>query len=836
MLLTASAMVLSLFTPAAIADDDTSVDPATDEETPIVDTSAATTDPSVAETSSRPTDKIVITEIMQNPAKVWDSLGEWFELHNAGSEAVDLAGWLVTDELSNHHRIEHSLVIPAGAYVVIGRNPDPATNGLVNVDYSTGASIFLFNSSDRLVLLDGNDQEVDRVAWDDGATFPDPNGASMSLLETSRDNAKGKNWCTATTVFGRGDLGTPGAPNSCAGGVPLVISEVMQNPNAVSDANGEWFEIYNPNSSVVDLNGWTIKDEGTDSHVVTGSLVVPGHGYAVVARSGDATGNGGLSPDYVTGSDILFHNNFDELILIDPDGIRIDKVVWDDGRTFPDPTGASMTLRDLILDNASGANWCSATTPFGAGDLGTPGTVNSCDEPTSLPPMARIEVTEIMANPLAVKDNDGEWFEIYNHESDAVDINGWIIRDFDTNIHTIDNGGPLLVGANEWLVLGRNADTVTNGGVAVDYAYGTGMVLYNESDEVVLVDPNGTIVDQVAYDDGRSYPDPDGAALALRSLWLRNDVGAHWCVADTVYGDGDAGSPGTANSCGSGKPIAALVINEIMQNPAGVVDSVGEWFELYNPTDGAVDINGWTVRDDDHNLHVIDSGGPLLIEAGGYLVLGRSGNTSANGGVNLDYAYGTGMVLYNAADELVLIDSNHVEVDRVEWDDGATFPDPVGASMSLIEPALDNSFGANWCVSGPQYGNGERGTPGAANDCGPACYVDGLTVTVTATPDELWPPNGRLRRVATQVEIAAEEAGTLVRLVSVISDEEDFKKNKKCPDIVLIDDYNFKLRAERNGYGDGRVYTITYEVTTACGQSETFSTTVEVPHDQGHRS
>ena len=44
-----------------------------------------------------------------------------------------------------------------------------------------------------------------------------------------------------------------------------------------------------------------------------------------------------------------------------------------------------------------------------------------------------------------------------------------------------------------------------------------------------------------------------------------------------------------------------------MQNPKTVPDSVGEWFELYNPTANPVDINGWIIRDDDHNQHVIDA-------------------------------------------------------------------------------------------------------------------------------------------------------------------------------------------------------------------------------------
>ena len=36
------------------------------------------------------------------------------------------------------------------------------------------------------------------------------------------------------------------------------INEIIQNPSAVSDANGEWFEVYNPTGSGIDIEGWTI--------------------------------------------------------------------------------------------------------------------------------------------------------------------------------------------------------------------------------------------------------------------------------------------------------------------------------------------------------------------------------------------------------------------------------------------------------------------------------------------------------------------------------------------------------------------------------------------------
>lgn len=161
----------------------------------------------------------------------------------------------------------------------------------------------------------------------------------------------------------------------------------------------------------------------------------------------------------------------------------------------------------------------------------------------------------------------------------------------------------------------------------------------------------------------------------------------------------------------------AVVINEIMQNPTAVTDVAGEWFELYNATATTININGWTLRDHDADSHRIDNGGPLLIEPGGYLVLGTNGDSDTNGGVPVDYAYGDTWFLANGSDEIILLDEAATEIDRVMYDGGSTFPDPNGSSMALVHTTDDNNAGNNWCLSVTRFGAGDRGTPGASNDC-----------------------------------------------------------------------------------------------------------------------
>ena len=75
-----------------------------------------------------------------------------------------------------------------------------------------------------------------------------------------------------------------------------------------------------------------------------------------------------------------------------------------------------------------------------------------------------------------------------------------------TEHHRIKYGGPLWLPAGGYLVLGRNADTATNGGVPVSYRY-TGFTLGNSDDEITLLDGAGTEIDRVAYDGGPAFPD-----------------------------------------------------------------------------------------------------------------------------------------------------------------------------------------------------------------------------------------------------------------------------------------------------------------------------------------
>ena len=106
---------------------------------------------------------------------------------------------------------------------------------------------------------------------------------------------------------------------------------------------------------------------------------------------------------------------------------------------------------------------------------------------------------------------------------------------------------------------------------------------------------------------------------------------------------------------------------------------------------------------------------------------------------------------------------------------------------------------------------------------------------LSVSPDNLWPANHKYVDVTATVVVSDNfDPNPVVTLVSVESNEPDdgLGDGDTPNDIVIVDDYHFMLRAERAGTGTGRIYTLTYTVTDACGNATTKSVTVSVPHNQ----
>jgi hypothetical protein len=165
-------------------------------------------------------------------------------------------------------------------------------------------------------------------------------------------------------------------------------------------------------------------------------------------------------------------------------------------------------------------------------------------------------ISEFMANPAAVADSVGEWLELFNSTTTAIDINGLTLADDGSDLHVIDHGGPLFVGSGAFALLARVADPLSNGGLTPDYVY-SGFTLGNSSDAIVVRD-GATEIARVNYGSALAVAGQSAELIALPAL-----IGNYALTpASFTYGGGDIGTPGAAGSVAlpvSAVPVPAAV-------------------------------------------------------------------------------------------------------------------------------------------------------------------------------------------------------------------------------------------------------------------------------------
>lgn len=276
-------------------------------------------------------------------------------------------------------------------------------DGLIDEGFEDGDSDGIANCLDT-EQCDGFDNDgdgsIDEDFDQDGDGFSTCDAISDSL-DCDDDNAAVNPDAAETS--------SDGIDNDCDGLIDeqetafvkgdLIISEIMNNPNSVSDIQGEWFEIYNTTNSVRLLNGLVIRAAGVE-HIISADepLLLQGDSYFSLGINVNPSTNGGYQLDYqYTG--IRLSNEDGSLELI-AEGLVLDTVVWDNGLTMPDLNGLSMQLDPYFLDEVSNDNgeyWCDA------GDS-TPGAFN---------------------NPCAFLDHDGDGFNTDEGDCDDFNINAF---------------------------------------------------------------------------------------------------------------------------------------------------------------------------------------------------------------------------------------------------------------------------------------------------------------------------------------------------------------------------------------------------------------------------
>lgn len=538
-----------------------------------------------------------------------------------------------------------------------------------------------------------------------------------------------------------GPDGGDGDP-ACEGGFlagDLVITEIMANPNG-DDSGNEWFEIYNNTGMQVDLTGLTLVASREDLtgggvHVMDETILGPGEYFVL----------GGVLPEFVPahvdygyGSDLGDLINTAGRVALQCDVVTVDEVIYADmsdglaqgfdGARAPDHT-----------TNDDRANWCDATIEYADGNFGSPGAANepcsnvvpdTCDEggterPVVRPEVGDIVITEIMPDPSAVGDTEGEWFEI--HVVNPVDLNGLTVAGASGSPTSINDTACLAAEAGDYIVFARDTDMAVNGGLEADYGYD--FVLANSSG-MITASAGETVLDVATYSGSSA-----GTSISLSPDALdpeANDDELNWCDATSSYGDGDLGTPGAANDdcpvvvpagmCDDNGTIRAIVppapgdllITEYMANPEVVSDTDGEWFEI--KAEANFDLNELRIgrTQDGTNFgtsETIDSVACLPVTSGGYYVLAKNADPAENGGID-DVMHTFGFSLVNDP----AIDGIMVAIDGGAVLDAVTYTDSTPATAAAYDETQ-----MLWCLATTPYGSdGNLGTPGEQNtalDC-----------------------------------------------------------------------------------------------------------------------
>ena len=238
----------------------------------------------------------------------------WIEIYNSGTNALALDGFSLANSYSNLSQwpFPPGTMIQPGEYLLVWADAEPGETAGTNLHAN-----FTLNPTNGSVALARGGQIVDHLNYSGVGT----NG---SFGAHPAAQASFRQAFTYATPRGTNDPSSPP--------VTLWINEWMAaNGGAFVDpadlASDDWFEIYNPSASAVDLAGFRLADNvaGSPSHTVLDGTIVPAQGHLLVWADEQ-------SSQTVPGGDL--HVNFklsqagESIALFDPSGRLIDSITF----------------------------------------------------------------------------------------------------------------------------------------------------------------------------------------------------------------------------------------------------------------------------------------------------------------------------------------------------------------------------------------------------------------------------------------------------------------------------------------------------------------------------
>ncbi len=238
--------------------------------------------------------------------------------------------------------------------------------------------------SDRFIAFDSSDDDDDDDdggGWDLGDDTGSGSGSDGGGSDGGGSDGGGSDGGGSDGGGSDGGGSDGGSSDEPVQPGELVISELMIDPTAVSDEDGEWVELYNASDRSIQLQGLVLGDEGVDWWVLEDRHALAPGAFAVLCAVTASGANGGATCDgsfhqNTWGDGFALANGGDEVLIARDDGTIIDRVAYADGFALPGVAVGVKTGRLDADDNDSSSAWCDQQTPMSGGDLGTPGKNN----------------------------------------------------------------------------------------------------------------------------------------------------------------------------------------------------------------------------------------------------------------------------------------------------------------------------------------------------------------------------------------------------------------------------------------------------------------------------
>jgi uncharacterized protein YjiK len=582
--------------------------------------------------------QIAITEVAPWSSGNSPVGADWFELTNVGTTKVDLTGWRVND---NHASFASAVpwegltsLEPGHSAVLV--DGDEATADAFVADWFPGGAPAGFQigwipngpglntGGDQVNIYDSTGAKVSGVEF--GAS---PSAAPFGTFDNTA--ALGLGAGTDPTISTLSVLGTNGAfsadggneigsPGTAPVRSPVAVTEVAQWGNNWPEYKADWFELTNESPVAIDLTGWRMTDE-THTIAEGGALegvagLAPGEsavfvetpkapiteaeaqakitafvaswfggtlpaGMQVGGYKGPGLGGGGDEVNISNGEDAHITGvKFGTNEGTKTGGVLTAATTFDNHEALG-TFGAPATISTLSVEGQ-----------FGARDahdqIGSPGATAN----VVVPPAPEVKVTEVdpTGNESAV---GGDWFELTNEGSTAVDLTGWKADD---DSDSFAEGGALSgvtslpAGGSAVFVEKPSQEaafisTWFPGGLPNGFLlgnYGSGPGLGKGGDQVNLFDAAGDKVTGVAF--GAATPKVsfdnaaglgDATSTPPPTISTPSVVGTHGAFKNAA---GEIGSPGTVTTL----PASLSAPTPVFPTQAAGTVGPGQWVKVTN--------------------------------------------------------------------------------------------------------------------------------------------------------------------------------------------------------------------------------------------------------------